>query len=457
MRFKQALLGMTVVMPMLGQTAFAGVSEEQAKRLGQELTCVGAEKAGNAAGTIPAFTGKYQGKVPGWNHVLHSGGQPVDPYADEKPVLVITAANAKDYTEHLTPGQLAMFKQYPQTYTMNIYPGHRDYRYSDVVCERARWNATHAQLANDGMGVDGVGQVPFPIPQNAMELLWNHQLPARAWTEDAVRDLASVLPSGDIGWGRTYTRGFAPSNDPHNTPKTEAGIQAYSWTQTLLPARESGTSTVSQEPYNFKTHSRQAWSYNPGTRRVRQLPGYGYDQPMTGSNGTMIIDEDRLFNGSPERYDWEMLGKREIYVPANAYKVNGGDVKYKDLLTPNHPNPAYMRYELRRVWVLQATLKPGFRHLYGKRVLFLDEDTWHAVLGDAYDTRGQLWKHGVTNYYYHPDSNAWHSGVAFFQDLSTGQYMGYNMTNESRKGPILNQGKFNAQMYTPDALRAAGR
>lgn len=362
--------------------ALAQVSPEEAAKLGKELTCVGAEKAGNAEGTIPPYTGKYLGEVPGWNHVKFSGDQPVDPYANEKPILVITAQNMGQYESHLTEGQKALLKRYPTTYKMNIYPGHRDFRYPDYVCERAMKNALSAKLVDDGMGIEGIGQVPFPIPKNGMELLWNHQLPARAYTEEKVSDLASVLPNGSIGWGRAYARNLSQANSPTVEPKTEGQIQAMSWNTTLKPVRDNGVVSISQEPYNFLANPRQAWSYSPSTRRVRQLPGYGYDQPMIGTNGTMTVDEDRLYNGSPERFNWTLIGKREVYVPANAFKPNTGDIKYADMLTPNHPNPDYMRYELRRVWVLEAKLKEGYRHVYGKRVLFIDEDTWNAVVSD---------------------------------------------------------------------------
>ena len=171
----------------------------------------------------------------------------------------------------------------------------------------------------------------------------------------------------------------------------------------------------------------------------------------------MTVDEDRLYNGSPERFTWKLIGKREMYIPANAYKANAGTAKYADLLTVNQPNPDYMRYELRRVWVLEADLKEGYRHVYGKRVLFIDEDTWHSVIADNYDSRGQLWKHAMINYYYHPDMSAWQAGSQFFMDLNSGQYTGYGMTNETKKGAVLNEGKFTADQYTADAARAMGR
>lgn len=437
--------------------AHAAVSPQEAAKLGKELTCVGAEQAGNAEGTIPPYTGKYLGEVPGWNHVKYSGDQPVDPYAAEKPVLVITAQNMSQYESHLTEGQKALLKKYPTTYKMNIYPGHRDFRYPDYVCRRAMDNALHAKLVNDGAGFTGIGQVPFPIPKNGTEVLWNHQLPARAYTEEKTTDLASVLPNGSIGWGRAYARNLAMANSPTTDSLTGDKLSAMSNNMTLKPARDNGTLSIAHEPYNYGTDARQAWSYSPSTRRVRQLPGYGYDQPMIGTNGTMTIDEDRLFNGSPERYSWKLIGKREIYSPANAFKPNTASVKYTDILTPNHPNPDFMRYELRRVWVVEADLKEGFRHLYGKRVLFIDEDTWNAVMADNYDARGQLWKHAMINYYYHPDMSGWQAGSQFFIDLNSGQYTGYGMSNESKKGPILNEGKFTPDQYTADAARAIGR
>ena len=259
-------------------TASAQVSPAEAAKLGKELTCVGAEQAGNAAGTIPAYTGKYLGEVPGWNHVKFSGDQPVDPYAAEKPILVITAQNMAQYEDKLTEGQKALLKRYPTTYKMNIYPGHRDFRYPDYVCRRAMSNALNAKLVNDGMGVEGLGQVPFPIPKNGMEVLWNHQLPARAWTEEKTSDLASVLPNGSIGWGRAYARNLAMANSPTVEPRTENKLQAMSNNMTLKPTRDNGTLSISHEPYNFATDPRQAWSYSPlGKPRgvIQLIHGFG--------------------------------------------------------------------------------------------------------------------------------------------------------------------------------------
>ena len=458
MRYRGASMALTLTsflaLPTVG---FAAVSAEEAEKLGNELTCVGAERAGNAEGTIPEYTGKYLGEVPGWNPEPHSGAHPIDPYADEKPRLVITADNVSEYKDKLSEGQVAMFEKYPETFRMDVYPSHRDFRYPDFVCERAKINATTAVVIDDGYGVEGIGHNPFPIPKNAMEALWNHQLPYRDWTEESTRDIMTVQPDGNIANGRTYGKCLALSNDPNETPYTKDGIASMCRTETVLPTRDRGNTSMNHEPYNYGSGSRLAWSYNAGTRRVRLAPGYGYDQSLSGSSGAMTIDEDRLFNGGPDRYNWELIGKKEMFIPANAYRTDVADLKYDELLTKNHENPDYIRYELRRVWVIEATLKDTSRHLYGKRRMFLDEDTWHAVVSDNYDTRGNLWKYAFVNYYYPPDMSAWRAGSSFYHDLNSGVYVGYNLTNERRQASIINKGDQRKSDYTPDRLRAGGR
>lgn len=442
---------------MVATSVWAKVPASEAEKLGKELTCVGAIKAGNKEGTIPEFTGKWLGAPAGWDHVQGSGKHPVDIYANEKPLFNITAENMDKYADKLSDGQKAMFKKYPATYRIPVYPGHRDFRYPDYVCEIAKKNALESEVIDDGLGVKGhFGAINFPIPKNGLELLWNNQHPTRANTEVITRDMANVLSDGSMSFGRMLNQNLDRVNDPETRGMPTEGIASYTQTRGLLPEREKGGVTNSIEPANYAKNKRLAWAYDSGTRRVRQVPEYGFDQPMVGTGGKMTIDSDRFFNGSPERYNWKSLGKKEMYIPANNYKIHQPTVKYANLLTKNHANPDYARYELRRVWVLEGTLKEGFRHLYGKRVMFLDEDTGHAVMSDFYDARGNLWQHGLINYYYTPDLNAWHAGTSFYHDLNSGGYMGYNLFQERPQGPILNKGGLTPAMFTPEAARNAG-
>lgn len=441
---------------LMAGAATAKATPEELEKLGKSLTCVGAEKAGTASG-VPEFTGKWLGTPPGINYPSHEGKHPVDPYASEKPLFTITAENMAQYADKLTEGQKGLFKAYPKTFRIPVYPGHRDFRYPDHVCESARKNAQTAVMNEDGLGVTAVkGAMPFPFPKTGLELAFNNLFPYRTYTEHTLRDNANVLADGTPIWARADNYAFSAMNHPSDAGKPMEGLMSQGMNRTLLPERDKGAVNVNAEPVNFGKDKRLAWNYDPGTRRVRQVPEFGFDQPMIGTSGKMTIDSDRLFNGSPIRYNWKNLGKKEIFIPANAYKIHGSNVKYADLLKPGHENPDLTRYELRRVWVLEATLKDGYRHLYGKRVLFLDEDTGQAVMSDYYDTRGQLWQQAVIHHYYAFDGQVWHAGSSFYHDLLSGTYVAYNLFQERPQGPILNKGDLNASMFTPAAARNAG-
>lgn len=436
--------------------AEAKASSEQISQLGNELTCVGAQAAGNADGSIPPFNGQWLGIPDGVEFTPYEGQHPVDPYPQDKPLFVINGHNWQQYESKLTEGQKAMFKRYPKTFSMPIYSGRRDFRYPDFVCDIARKNAQEAELIDQGMGFTGYkGAIPFPIPDTnqPLQVLQNHNFPYRAYTYHTVRDIADVNSKGYITWGRQNYRGLNVTNHPQEIGKPMEGVMAYSLTATELPARSKGSATVTSEPVNFAEANRLAWNYNPGTRRVRQLPEYGFDTPLSGTAGKLTIDSDRLMNGSPERYDWIVQGKKEIYIPANAYRVHSSEVKYDDLLQLGHANPDYMRYELRRVWVLEAKLKEGYRHRYGKRVMYLDEDTWHGVIADYYDTRDTLVQHAFINYFYAFDINAWQAGSSFYHDLTSGGYVGYNLFQEQEKAPVLNRHQYTKDNFSPAALR----
>lgn len=443
---------------MMAGMAMAKVPAAEADKLGKELTCVGAEKAGTKDG-VPEYSGKWLGTPPGIQYKLHAGQHPVDPYASEKPLFSITAENQAQYAAKLSEGQKALFAKFPKTFRMDVYPGHRDFRYPDFVCDAAKKNALNAEVSDGGLGIkNGVkGSVPFPIPKDGNEALANNTFPYRAFTEELTRDMANVQSSGAISWGRAVNLNLNMVSGAAVAGQPLEGAMAYTRNLTLLPEREKGGLTHSEEPVDFAKGKRLAWNYDPGTRRVRQLPEYGFDQPMAGTGGKMTIDSDRLFNGAPERYEWKLVGKREMYVPANAYKLHGKTVKYADLLKPGVPNPDFIRWELRRVWVIEGKLKSNYRHLYSKRVLFLDEDTWQAAMSDFYDARGTLWQYAFINHYYAFDIQGWHSGSSFYHDLNSGGYVGYALFQEREKGPILNKGDLKRDMFTPEAARAAGQ
>lgn len=443
---------------VISSIALAKVPANEANKLGKQLTCVGSEKTGTKEG-VPEYTGKWQGTPPGIKYTPHVGQHPIDVYADEKPLFTITAKNMKEYAAHLSDGQKAMFTRYPETFRIPVYPGHRDFSFTDEVCAVVKKNALEAEVIDNGLGIKGyMGAMPFPFAKTGQEAIFNALLPTRPFTEHTIRDLANVLPDGSISFGRNNNKSLDLANAPENLgkPIERTSVMALGLNLVMLPLRDKGSISVSQEPMNFAGGKRMTWAYDPGIRRVRQVPEYGFDQPLSGTGGKMTIDSDLLFNGSPERYEWKLLGKRQMYIPANAYKIHQPTVKYTDLLQKNHANPDFMRYEMRRVWVIEATLKESYRHLYGKRVIFLDEDTGHAIATDLYDTRGILWQYAFVNDYYAFDLKSWHTGTSFYHDLNSGSYFAYNLFQERPLGPVLNKGDMTPSMFTPEAARSFG-
>lgn len=449
-----ALTGLAMAAAIVWVPAQAKVSAQEAAKLGgPKLTCMGAERAGSADGMVPAFSGKWSKDYPGYRG---GGVFSPGPYADEKPLFVITAKNMAKYASHLTPGQEALFKAYPDVFRIPVYPSHRDFHVPKWVCGVAKKNATTAEIVHNGLGFTGTAGGPaFPIPSNGIQLWANIIAPFRAWTEESIQDQAAVYPDDKIAWGRVKYTILAPTNNPSVHAPIQKTVGSFYRILTLKPARQYGTIVVGTSPTDFKISSQQTWIYSPGTRRVRQAPFFGFDTPQ-GAGGLRTVDEDRLFNGSPIRYKWTLKGKKEIFVPYDVFGINSPKISYKDLLTESTINPKYMRYEMHRVWVLQADLKPKYRHIYKKRVIYIDEDTWLPLLADEYDDRGNLWRVGVENYFWEPTLQGMQDGVAVYHDLVAKAYLADRLVNHSGMFWKINAGGLTPSMFSPSAAAASG-
>lgn len=448
---KPSLLLAACVLATITSEAGAAVTADQAATLDSRLTPFGAEKAGNAAGTIPAWAGGltqapvgYKG--PGQHHV--------DPFAGDTPQFTITKANLEQYKAHLTPGQVALFNAYPETFQMPVYATRRSGSAPQWVYDNIRRNATSAKLLNGGNGfADAYGGVPFPIPQNGLEAVWNHIT--------RYRGTYIVRRSAEAGVQRNGAYSLVTSEDEalfrfYDPKGSYAGLQNtlfYYLSFTTAPARLAGNGALVQEMLDQVKEPRQAWGYNPGQRRVRRAPTLAYDTPIESTDGLRTADDTDMYNGAPDRYDWTLVGKQEIYIPYNNYKVTSPEVKYKDLLQPGHINPKYTRYELHRVWVVDGKLKPGARHIYSRRTLFLDEDSWGAAVVDQYDGRGDLWRVSMAylkNFYEVP--TVW-TALDTFHDLQARRYGVQWLDNEEPGTVDFSQPSPGDAAFTPAALR----
>ncbi len=448
------------VLALLAAGAQAKVSEQEAARLGADLTPLGAEKAGNADGTIPAWTGAMKGAP---DHLNYGGdGTPLpNPYAGEKPLFSITAENVDQYADKLPAGQVALFRLRPDTYRMDIYPTHRDGGYSQVQVDRAQWNATRSELSNNGESiVNWTGGAAFPIPKDGLEVMWNHRtggLPAPVTYGEYVNIAVFSNGSKTIEANRidtTYI--FSNPENPLGTTEQELGSTLFrSLGIATAPASKKGEMNMIHDPIDYTSEARKAWTYIPGTRRVRQAPNLGFDTP-NGPGGLMTVDDNQGFNGAFEKYDWKLVGKKEVYIPYHNYDLDDASLDYDTLLKVGHVNPDYMRYELHRVWVVEATLKQGERHVYGKRVFYVDEDAWTIVAVDNYDNRGEIYRLGLFPTVYNFAVEGFVPRHNMYFDLESGHYVVLRLINTTGQPQYAAKPK-SIEYYTPSNLRRLGR
>ncbi len=438
----------------LCQAASAKVGAAEAAKLGKSLTPMGSEMAGNADGTIPAWNNGIT-KAPAGYKV---GDHHPDPYASDKVVMTITAANAQQYKDKLSPGIMEMFKTYPDTFKIPVYPTRRSASYPQYVYDATKANATRTELLEGGNGIKNAAiGTPFPIPQNGLEVIWNHVVRYRGVT--VTRDTGQVTPTRDGAYTLVKFRDELEQlyTNPNATPESlaEGNMLFYFKQWVLSPARLAGTALLVHETLDQIAKPRQAWTYNTGQRRVRRAPNVAYDAPGTAADGLRTTDDFDLFNGAPNRYNWKLVGKKEMYIPYNSYKLHSDTLKYDDIVKPGHINSDFARWELHRVWVVEATLKEDTRHIYNKRVFYIDEDSWQIAVTDIYDNSDELWRVGFAyalNYYEVP---ALWSTLDVIHDLKAGRYIAIGLDNEDEMYDFSISR--NEADFTPAALRRAGR
>jgi hypothetical protein len=441
---------------MIGGAAAAAVSSSDAAKLGAELTPLGAEKAGNADGSIPAWDGGLASAAQAGNPGFKPGQHYADPFASDKPLFTVTSANMGQYANKLTEGHKKLLQTYKNSFKMIVYPTHRSAAYPQRIYDATKRIASTAQLAKGGNGVTNAGEgIPFPIPQSGVEVFWNHVLRYRG--DVIVRNIgqAPVTAGGDYTMVKFRDETMVAYSLPGAKSENLNNTIAYFIQETVAPARLAGEVLLVQETLDQSIENRRAWVYNPGQRRVRRAPNVAFDNPGTNSDNLRTSDQFDMYNGSPERYDWTLVGKKEMLVPYNAFKLDSNQLKYTDILKKNHINPDLARYELHRVWVVDSKLKPGKSHLYSRRTLYVDEDSWQILAVDCYDRSGQLYRvqeGHVINFYEVP---ALWTVLETVYDLSNGRYLALGLDNEEARGRDFSQKRTIAD-YQPAALQRRG-
>lgn len=411
------------VAALAAATAQAAVTAEEAAKLKTTLTPFGAERAGNADGSIPPWTGGYTTPIPGFKN----GGRRGDPFAAEKPLYSITADNLAQHAAKLTDGTQALLKKYPKTFRVDVYKTHRTAAAPQWVYDATFRNATSARL--DGEVVKGAyGGIPFPIPKSAKEIVANNELRWRgeAWQSDFRGYLGTAS-----GQRVLSVEGLGDFQMPYYAEGQADKFGGDYWLIRLVnsgPPVRAGEAITGRQ--NLDQDKTQVWVYLTGQRRVRKLPNACCDTPTPATSGVASFDEVDVLAGRTDRFDWKIVGKQEMLIPYNSNRLHV-PTKDSDVLMAHHLNPDHVRWELHRVWVIESTLKPGQRHQAPKSRYYVDEDTWVAVLGDRWDANGQLWKTLWAHPVVMPDLPATTPQQQWgFNDLISGAWYASGVVNE---------------------------
>lgn len=446
----KALCGAVAWALILSGNTLAAVSQEEAAKLGDTLTLIGAEKEGNGD-EIPSWDGGLTEAPDGYK----GDGRYVDPFPGDEELFRIDQSNVEEYSDRLTPGQIATIKAYDD-YFIPVYKTRRTGSYPQDIQEKTRENATNVELVESGNGLKNYQTATaFPIPQNGLEVIFNHITRYRGGS--FTRNVAQVTPqsNGDFSPVR-FTESFTErvALKDYESDKDQ-NVMFYFKQAITAPSRLAGNVLLVHETINQVKEPRRAWLFNSGQRRVRRAPNVAYDGPGTAADGQRTSDNLDLYNGAPDRYNWELKGKKELYIPYNSYRLASEDLSYDDIIKPGHIDQSLARYELHRVWHVTATLKDGERHVYGKRDFYIDEDTWQIAVVDHYDGRGNLWRVAEAHNMQIYDAGIPAYAFETLYDLLSGRYLVMGLTNEE-SDPYEYGTKRQSREYTPAALRRDG-
>ncbi|MBL9098617.1 MAG: DUF1329 domain-containing protein [Alphaproteobacteria bacterium] len=452
---KTKLLMLATAVAVLGTgAAFAKVPADQVARLGKDLTPMGSERAGSPDGMVPAWDGGLSAPPAGIKFDPKTQNVP-NPFPNDKPKFTITGANAGQYDANLTDGHKALLKKFG-SYKMNVYESRRTCALPQYAYEAIKYNAANAELTPDGDGIKNfkVGY-PFPIPGNAMELMHNKRFSFRGYKTTRQFAAAPVQSNGSFNLISVQDEAiFRYANPAVKSSDELNNIGLLYIANTIAPARLAGNVILVHESINASVEPRKAWQYSPGTRRVRRAPDIAYDNPGTNTDAMSTSDAFDGFNGALDRYTWDLKPRQTKFIAYNSYDLL--HTKYANLVKPQHINQDLVRYEPHRVHVVEAKLKAGSRHVYARRVFYMDEDAKVVNNAENYDGRGQLWRFQeipLVNAYHVPHCGT--GALELVYDLLSSRYLALSMRAEE---PPVNYfaDELNEARYTPEAIRTLG-
>lgn len=270
-------------------------------------------------------------------------------------------------------------------------------------------HAAQVQLGEDGEPKGYVAGLPFPLlnssdPQAGFKAAWNHRYrdggdTRQVWSTVASRNSAGAEERAvETYYAQMY--GVHRATSARNVPEWEKeGIFYKEYLLTLSPLDLEGAQTV-QYRYDRDLDADEVWAYDPRTRRSRKRAF----NPLEASLGLTFIWEDRTggFGGYIHPHTWRFVGEEVVLVPG----IIKGDTPHfggKGNWYPVDP------WELRKAVVVEAIPKDS-GHPYGRRLLYLDKQTYGVLCALAYDHKGRHYRTAF-QLFSDPDFNSWNPGT----------------------------------------------
>jgi hypothetical protein len=330
---------------------------------------VGAEQAGDPNNNIPAWTG-------GLDTGALAGAHYADPFAADKPIDMVSAANGGRWQAWLTPGtQMRLLSD--ADLRLPVYPTRRSAADSAEFYAGTRENAMRAGM-HDGLPEHISVGIPFPVPDKGMQVIWNHLLRDRPAFGQRTFVQAFVQPNARL-LSHTIVQRFA-NYWPVPVKKHPEEIPLASLLElTIVPQRLAGSVMMLRATLN---QASKMWLRDAGALWLAKVTDAAPGTSVLGAAGLMDVDQLDGYLGPPGLYDWSLIGKEARLVPYNAYKLDTDDLNAA--LTPRHMNADVLRYEIHRTWHVRGTCRAEMSCHFNRRDYWLDEDTWQILLGDLY-------------------------------------------------------------------------
>jgi hypothetical protein len=383
-------------------------------------------------------------------------------FLNQQPLFTVTSTNVDQYSAMLSPGQKLLIQRYG--YQIPVYPSARTACAPQYVYDNTVKNVGRTQAAPEGISRGIVGCIngpAFPILSNDPSLagiqgVWNHLTRYQGhyfnyiFPEFVVGNGQRSLTDGSNYWRRTQYY------NPDFTPEDLTGYFNETYLEFVGPPNAIGGKFFVGNTLRPTVEPDVAFEYLVGEGRIREAPQAQYDIPATQFGDAINYDQVELFSGAPDRYDWKVTGKKEMIVPYNQYDMYHTST-IEELLGLQYIN--HVRYEVHRVWVVEGTLKPGVRMTNPFRRLYLDEDTWAALMSDLYDDQNNYQSYGENYVTVQPElpgtitaGDAWYN---FQKSEYSGAFIFFNISGVLRSPPI-DFSPIDASKFNPQAMANSG-